>query len=252
MPRAREQGEMRPIGLAPIDRVLGGGLAAGKLHEVFPAGAQDEASTMGFAVMLIIRLTQGPGPPILWLREEAAQCRAGLHGPGLVDLGLDPGRLILGVLPDARALLRAGADALRCAALGVVVLELGGNPPLLDLTASRRLALAAEGSGVTPLLLRLGGARLEPSAAQTRWQVAALPSAPLAADAPGHPALTLSLLRQRGGPAGLDWNVEWNRDAACFRSAALPGARLPLPGGGSLPADGAADDAGEAGWRIAS
>ncbi len=137
--------------------------------------------------------------PLLWLREESAQRRAALHGPGLADLGLDPARLILGVLPDAKALLRAGVDALRCSALGVVVLELGGNPALLDLTGSRRLALAAEASGVTPLLLRVRDARPSPSAAQTRWQVASAPSAALAADAPGHPALTLGLLRQRGG-----------------------------------------------------
>ncbi len=174
-----------------------------------------------------------------------------MHGPGLADLGLDPARLILGVLPDAKALLRAGVDALRCSALGAVILELGGNPALLNLTSSRRLALAAEASGVTPLLLRVRAARPSPSAAQTRWQVSSAPSAPLAADAPGHPALTLGLLRQRGGPAGLDWNVEWDRDAVCFRPAALPGARLPLSGSGPVPPGGAAGEAGDAFWRIA-
>mgnify|MGYP003583935345 CR=1 FL=1 len=253
MPREQTQAETRRLGLAEMDQALGGGLAAGRLYELFPAHAQDEASAMGFAVMLMLCLTQGPQKlPILWLREEAVQRRAGLHGPGLVDLGLDPSRLILGVLPDPKALLRAGADALRCAALGVVVLELSGNPPLLDLTATRRLALAAEESGVTPLLLRLRGARPAPSAAQTRWQVASAPSALLEADAPGHPALTLTLLRQRGGAAGLDWTVEWNRDEARFRLATLSGACLSLSGGGSLPADGANDGTGDVAARIAS
>jgi protein ImuA len=266
IPRGQAQAALRPLGLDGIDQALGGGLPAGRLHEVFAHEAQDEASAMGFAVMLAqcLTLDRGTGGapsrqgaaadmplPILWLREEAAQRRAGLHGPGLADLGLDPGRLILGVLPDARALLRASVDALRCVALGAVVLELGGNPPLLDLTASRRLALAAEASGVTPLLLRLSGATPGPSAAQTRWDVACAPSAPIAADAPGHSALTLGLLRQRGGPAGLDWNVEWDRDAVCFRPAAVPGTRLPLSGGGSLPSAGTAGEAGDAGWRIA-
>jgi len=250
LPRA----SLRPLGVDAIDRALGGGLAAGRLHELFPREAGDEASAMGFAVMLALRLTgaAGPGgPPLLWLREEAAQRRAPLHGPGLADLGLDPARLVLGVLPDVKALLRAGVDALRCAALGGVVLELGGNPPLLDLTASRRLSLAAEASGVTPLLLRLRGARPDPSAAQTRWQVASAPCAPLAADAPGHAMLDLALLRQRGGPGGFEWKVEWDRDAASFRPAALPGARLPLPAGGYRPAVGGDDGAGDAGWRIA-
>jgi len=250
MPPEQTPAAVHPLGMEAIDRALGGGLPEARLHELFAASAQDEASAMGFAVMLSLILTRPPAP-VLWLREEAVQRKAGLHGPGLVDLGIDPARLILGVLPDPKAVLRAAVDALRCSALGVVVLELGGNPPVLDLTATRRLGLAAESSGVTPLLLRLRGAKPMPSAAQTRWQVASAPSAALEADAPGHPALTLGLLRQRGGQSGLDWTVEWNRDAACFRPAALPGAQLPLSGGGPVPAVGAAGEAGEAGWRIA-
>lgn len=253
MPRAQAVGEMRPLGLEAIDRVLGGGLATGAIHEVFAADAQGEASAMGLAAMFALVATHhaDAAQPILWLREEAVQRRSRLNGAGLADLGLDPARLILGVLPDPKSLLRSTVDALRCAALGTVVLELSGNPPLLDLTASRRLALAAEASGVTLLLLRLRGARTSPSAAQTRWQVAPAPSLALEADAPGHTALSLSLLRQRGGPAGLDWTLEWNRDAACFRPAAFSGACLPVSGGGPVPSVGAEDDAGDAGWRIA-
>ncbi len=264
-PRAPAVGAARPLGMESIDQALGGGLGAGSLHELLAETPQDDASAMGLAAMFALALTwgrraeEGEGEaigcagaaPILWLREEAAQNRAGLHGPGLADLGLDPARLILGVLPDPKSLLRSGVDALRCAALGVVILELGGNPPLLDLTATRRLALAAAESGVTPLLLRLRGARPMPNAAQTRWQARAALSTALEADAPGHPALTLSLLRQRGGPAGLDWNVEWDRDAGSFRPAALSGARLPLSGGGSAPPAGAGDEAGDVDWPIA-
>jgi len=248
-PRAPVVGAVRPLGHEAIDRTLaGGGLARGRLHEIFPRTRLDGTSAMGFGVMLATIATREPGDgrDILWLREEAVQRGCALHGPGLVDLGLDPGRLILGVLQDQRALLRAAADALRCAGLGVLVLELHGPAPLLDLTASRRLALAAEASGVTPLLLRLGKVEPGPSAAQTRWHVAAAPSAPFEAGAPGHPALTLSLLRQRGGPAGFDWTVDWNRDSLCF-DPALPGARLPLSDGGPVPQDGAE----EADWDIA-
>lgn len=262
-PRAPVVGAVRPLGMESIDRALGGGLGAGSLHELLAETPQDDASAMGLAAMFALALTwdrkggdeaidRAGSAPILWLREEAAQKQAGLHGPGLADLGLDPARLILGVLPDPKSLLRSGVDALRCAALGAVILELGGNPPLLDLTATRRLALAAEESGVTPLLLRLRGARPMPNAAQTRWQVSAARSTALEADAPGHPALTLSLLRQRGGAAGLDWTVEWDRDAGNFKPAALPGARLPLSGGGSAPLAGTGDEAGDVDWPIAS
>jgi protein ImuA len=73
--------------------------------------------------------------------------------------------------------------------------------------AHRRLQLAAERSGVTALLLRRWrtGAeaaveRARPSAAVTRWRVAALPSA----DIPGLPGIgwprwRVELLRCRGG-----------------------------------------------------
>src|SRR3546814_20413203 len=72
-----------------------------------------------------------------------------------------------------------------------------------------------------------------PSAAHTRWQVAAAPSQPLEANAPGIPALDLTLLRQRGGAGGPHWCVEWERDARGFAAATLPGVKVPLAGHGS-------------------
>ena len=249
-PHAPDKGLLRPLGVEPVDRALGGGLAAGACHELFAradGGASGDMSATGFALMLAQRLMK-PGEPMLWLREEKAQRRATLSGPGLADLGFDPDRLVLGLLPDARALLRAGVDALRATgALGAVLIEMAGHAPLLDLTASRRFALAAEASGVTLLLLRTGGAKPAPSAARTRWDIGPSPSLRLEADAPGHPMLAVTLLRQRGGPAGFQWTLEWDRDAGLFRPAAFPGARLPLAGSGSHPAAGADG----AGWRLA-
>jgi protein ImuA len=242
-----EKGPLCPLGVEAVDRMLGGGLAAGACHEVFAREEGASASATGFAVMLALRLMQEGPQAMVWLREEKAQRKAGLNGPGLADLGFDPARLVLGVLPDAKALLRASVDALRCAgALGVVLLELADNPALLNLTASRRMALAAEASGVTLLLLRTGKAKPMPSATRTRWEVAPAPSLRLEADAPGHPMLSVTLLRQRGGPAGLDWTLEWDRDAGFFRPAALPGARLPVSGGGPVPLVGAAGER----WRL--
>lgn len=238
-PFAPDEDRLRPLGAEALDRVLSGGLTAGACHEVFALEETGGVSAMAFTVMLAQRLMRHGPQTMLWLRDEKVQRRAALNGPGLADLGLDPARLVLGVLPDAKALLRASVDALRCRdALGVVLLEIAGNPPLLDLTASRRMALAAENSGVTLLLLRTGGARPVPSAARTRWAARPAPSQRLAADAPGHPMLAVTLLRQRGGPAGLDWILEWDRDAGIFRPAALPGARFSLPGGGPVPAAG--------------
>ncbi len=190
-PMASAKSPLRALGAEAVDRALGGGLALGGCHEVFAreecgGEVSSDASATGFAVMLAQRLMQDGPQTMLWLREEKVQRRAGLNGAGLADLGLDPARLILGVLPDVKALLRASVDALRCrGALGVVMLELSGNPRLLDLTASRRMTLAAEASGVTLLLLRTDRASPVPSAACTRWEVGPAPSHSLEADAPG-------------------------------------------------------------------
>src|SRR3546814_11738095 len=108
-------------------------------------------------------------------------------------------------------LLRAAAEIVRCDEVGVAVIELWRQPRPLDLTASRRLAVAAEASGVTALMLRIDAAPT-PSAAHTRWQVAAAPSQPLEANAPGLPALDLTLLRQRGGAGGPPLCVDWGRE----------------------------------------
>lgn len=227
------------LGAEIVDARLGGGLAYGRLHEVFADEAEDAASAAGFALLLAIRAARGAGP-ILWLRQQAGEKAGGLHAPGFAEIGLDPGRLILAVAEDPATLLKAAGDSLRCAGLGGVVIEPCRAPRLIDLTASRRLALAAEQSGVTALLLRTD-ADPEPSAAQTRWRVRAATSTPLPADAPGAPAFDLALLRHRGGPDGLFWRLEWDRDQYSFREAPLSGAVLPLPAGGSA----------EAGWHAA-
>jgi protein ImuA len=220
----RRADERITLGYAGIDAALGGGLARGHLHELFAAEAEDAASAAAFAAMLACRI----GGATLWLREERAERAGGLFAPGLRDIGLDPARLFCATLPDDRALLRATGDALRCAALDVLVIELWRRAPLLDLTASRRIALAAEQGGVTALLLRID-ADPAPSAGRTRWRIAAAPSVPLAANAPGHPAFDLNLLRQRGGADDGQWRVEWDHDQARFRAPGAGATPLPRP-----------------------
>ena len=62
--------------------------------------------------------------------------------------------------------------------------------------------------------------------------------------APGMPAFEIELLRQRGGPAGWRWRVEWDRDRVSFGQGAgaqISGDLATVPDGGSLAAgDGAA------------
>ena len=82
-----------------------------------------------------------------------------------------PAGLILVRTRNAADALSAAADILACPHAGALLLELNGMPKCLDLVASRRLAFAANESGVTVVMLR-EGADCEPSAALTRWQVA--------------------------------------------------------------------------------
>lgn len=192
-------------------------LGRGVLHEIAAAEPEDVASAAGFALMLAVRAAPVIRP-ILWLAREAR-----LHAPGLAELGIDPGRLILAAVPDGETLLKAAVDGLRCAGLGAVIVESGR----LDLVTSRRLALAAEHSGVTALLLRRDE-RAGASVAWTRWRVAAAASTPLAANAPGGVALNLDLLRHRGGRDGLRWRLEWNRDQQAFVPAPFSRAVLPV------------------------
>lgn len=223
------------LGVDSLDQALGGGLARGRLHELFAADPADGPGAAGFAAMLV-RLALPAGAPLLWLRLEDAERIGGrLSAPGLAQIGLDPARLVLLVLRDPVMLLRAAADVVRCSQVGAAVIELWRQPRALDLTASRRLAVAAEESGVTALMLRVD-AEPSPSAAHTRWQVASAPSIALEADAPGHPAFDIRLLRQRGRPDGGRWRLEWQRERAAFGEAPLPGVVVPAAAGGSAPA----------------
>lgn len=218
------------FGVEALDHRIGGGLVHHALHEVFAASSEDASAATGFAMMTAIRACPAGGP-VLWVREQRCSRNSGqLHAPGLLELGLDPASLILVEAPDTLAALRAGAEIVKCGQVGAVVIEPWGKAPLLDLTASRRLSMAAAASGVLTLVVRVEAAPM-PSAAQTRWQVASAPSSPLPAEAPGYPAFDITLLRHRGGIAGFETRVEWNRDTRSF---------APLLGGiPAIPAVGA-------------
>lgn len=231
--REEQRAELRPLGVATVDEWLGGGLRLAGLHEVHAAEPVDIASALSFALLL----GQGGGGDaadraLIWIRLD----KAGVpYGPGLVDLGLDPAAISIVQPSDDRAALRAMLDAMRSGSARAVLLELAGRQPLLDLTATRRLVLAAERSGTMALIVR-SRADPVPSAAHSRWQVASAPSRPLEAGAPGLPAFALTLLRQRGGRDGLHIVLEWNRDTACFRepdAAPLSGASPAVATGGS-------------------
>ena len=222
--------ERVPLGIAHADEWLGGGLAADGLHEAYAAKMEDGPAAIGFALALARMRAGSSAAPLVWLRQRGRPSIP--YGPGLHQFGIAPAQVTLLALPDAKSVLRAASDCARDGAAAAVLLELAGRQRLLDLTASRRLVLAAARTGTMLLLVRQG-AEPSPSAAQTRWRVASAPSRALAANAPGRPAFDLALTRHKGGRDGLQLILEWNNEQACF---AEPPASAASPLHGAVPA----------------
>ena len=131
-----------------------------------------------------------------------------LYAPGFSRLGLDPACVLAIRAKHDTDVLWVMEEALHCRALCAVV----GEVRTADLTASRRLQLAAETSGITALLLRPSSDVLGPSAATTRWRLAASPSHPrgwaAGLNEPGAVCWQATLFRCRGGAPG-NWLMEW-------------------------------------------
>ncbi len=168
------------------------------LAELFATHPRDA----GWCGFLLASQPRGGGP-ILWVQERMAILESGRIFPP----GLGVAELIHVEARDARAALWAMEEGLRCAALSLVVGEVWGDPAALDFTATRRLAVAAERSGVAACLIRLSG-HPNLSGARQRWRIASLPSSlnPLDPKAPGAAMWDAELFRARGRPPGR-WRI---------------------------------------------
>jgi protein ImuA len=227
---ARFEGEFLLSLTAPIDEALGGGLACGALHELAPAAPVQLAAAIGFAVALAA-LAGGQRGQTLWISTDYAAVEAGTpYGPGLDRFGLASASLLVLRVPRAVDALWAMEEALRCRALASVIAELAGDGAVADLTATRRLALAARDGLGGPsrglgLLLR-HRPTASPSAAATRWQVAADLSRPDAFGGLGLTRFDLTLRKNRRGPSGR-WSIAWDHHERAFHAALPVGVAAP-------------------------
>lgn len=173
-----------PFGMPVLDRHLPhGGLERGALHEFVDYGAASEFA--GCATLFAAGIAARLEGSVLWCLN-----RRDLFAPGLAGVGLDPDRVVYAETFRERDILAVVEEGLREKGLAAVI----GEVTRLGLTASRRLQLAAEGSGVAALMIRRWWTVAEkdlvalPTAAMTRWRIA-----PFASQAPPAPGLGRAL-----------------------------------------------------------
>ena len=180
-----------PFGIDTIDSHLpGGGIVTGALHEV--SGSPDLADDASATIFLASLLARLPGPVFWCLRWRD------LFTPALDRAGLHPDRLTFVEAGTESSVLLAMEECLKVPGLAGVV----GEVSKLSTTASKRLQLAAEGSGVTAFVFHRAARierSIEGSAALTRWRITACPSETLGLPALAPPRWQVALERVRGG-----------------------------------------------------
>lgn len=170
----------------------------GAVHEFFGDGRRS-ASALGF-MSAVISLVADKDQPALWITKSQE-----IFPQGLALFGVEPHRIIfMNVRRDCEALW-AMEEGLHCKALAVTVAEVDDA----DLTATRRLQIAVEKSGVTGFLLRQKPKHTMSSACFSSWHVKSLPSH-LEDGMPGvgFPRWKVELQKIRNGQPK-SWDIEW-------------------------------------------
>ncbi len=216
--RARDKLSLS-TGIPAIDEHLPWhGLPVGCIHEIHG----DNSAATAFCTALLARANRLRSQPAVWITDEEA-----LYGPGLAAFNLSLSDLLVVLSRSATDILWAAEEALREGTVGTVVAEITD----LDLTASRRLQLAAE-AGMT-LGLALRPASKSTSASVTRWRIESAHSGfSFPSRTVGPQRWAVQLERCRGGQPK-SWLLEWC-DAAGGLTLATPLSDRPaLPATGS-------------------
>jgi len=192
------RGPALAFGVPAIDeRLAGRGLDAAGLHEVAAASASlnDDAAATLFLAGIAARFAEQPDFTVLW-----AVTAFDLYAPGLEQVGLGPEKLLYAQGRKDVEVLAMAEDALRDGSLACVIAEVKAA----DMTATRRLQLAASDGRTPMLLLRRHRSRERcplsmPSSAMTRWRIGCLSSERLPCPGVGRPRWRVELVRQRNG-----------------------------------------------------
>jgi len=214
-----------PTGWPEIDAVLGGGLAAGGLHEWFgvqeadgndqprPVRSLDQRWTPPLCILAHLAwqaLDHHPSLPwTLWIGERCHPYPRILIRDGGKDRRLLK-RLLFVESHDAASRLWAIDSALRSPAVGVIIADGSG----FNRAATQRVQALARTQSKWVLATCPPRQQSEHSSAQTRWLIHSMPSATGKQTAGVHPRWTIELLRCKGmRPTGAahEWLLEWNR-----------------------------------------
>ena len=171
------------------------------LSEVFCPIATDGAA-IGFVLAVLDMHKHAREKPLLWVQDRLSRRETGR--PYLAGM-TRPMQVIAVDVSRPIDVLWAMEEGLRCPALAGVIGEVWGDPPALDFTATKRLAMRAETHGVPAFLIRRA-AHPNLSAARLRWNISSLPSRAYPHDqrAPGAPMWRADLFRARWQTPG-DW-----------------------------------------------
>ena len=190
------------------------------LSDVFANSAVDPAVT-GFVLAKLRHKTR----PVLCIQDHVSTREAGrFYIPGLKYSW----PLLQVDVSHARDVLFAMEEGLRCRDVSAVIGEVWGDPKVLDFTASKRLMMRAEASGIPCWLIRRGAPSTSLSAARDRWRISSLPSEqnPHDPGAPGNPRWQVELFRSRRSKPGI-WVASYDSTAdrldfsAPFRDGAV-------------------------------
>lgn len=227
---AHQAAQVTPLGVEALDqRLAGGGLARGRVHEVIGEARSEvrDAAGFGFTAALVSRLMRSDGD-VLWCPRGA-----NIHGGmpcarGLALLGVDPRRIIVAEARGDVDRLWAMEEGLGCSGLVAVVAELGPANARVRTRESvncRRLQLVAEASGVTGILLRpdAGMESATTGTPETRWRITSVPGPEregMEDTREAHdwrPRWHAELLRARNGRPG-EARLVWEAQSAAFRT----------------------------------
>jgi protein ImuA len=200
---ARRKSGILPFGVAGVDqRLPGGGLSLGALHEV--AGGGNGTVHGAAAALFSAGIAARSGGPVLWCIT-----RRDLFAPALAQAGLSSDRLVYVEAGDEDGVLACFEEGLRHNGLTAVVAEV----TRMSLTNSRRLQLAAESGGTIGIALRRWRRQADAvdygqaTASATRWRVTALPQRSSHPPGMSRARWHVELIRCRGGGSA-DFEVE--------------------------------------------